>query len=110
MTRKEVNKKYKESQKNLATKIRDTKYGIKDAQRNLNCSKHYTLDYSVQNLKREFRHHHIAICLLKGRTYEQVENKCADDNKPDFDYIEKIQKQIKEEVTEDQVEELVFVA
>lgn len=47
--------------------------------------------------KYTWRHKHIAYCLLKGRTYEQIERKCGEDNKPNQRLIDKY----KEEVTND---------
>jgi hypothetical protein len=38
--------------------------------------------------KDDFRHKHIAYCMLRGRTYEQIENYCR--VAPDFDRIDKI--------------------
>lgn len=37
-----------------------------------------------------WRHRHIAYCLLRGRTYEQIENKVKEGNEPDWKLIEKI--------------------
>ena len=35
--------------------------------------------------KRKFRHRHIAYCLLRGKSYKQVEVSCV--NEPDFELI-----------------------
>ena len=40
-------------------------------------------------LKREFRHRHIARCLLRGTPYNLIEAKVREDNKPDRILIEK---------------------
>ena len=37
----------------------------------------------------EFRHRHIAYCLLRGRTIEQIERKVRDDNQRDENLVEK---------------------
>ena len=44
--------------------------------------------YAVQSRARDFRHLHIAYCMLRGRTYEQIENYCHE--APDFDRIQRI--------------------
>jgi len=51
--------------------------------------------------KRKFlRLHHIAYCLLRGKQYEQIENKVHDRNKlmvSDWDMINKIKEQYNEQ-------------
>jgi hypothetical protein len=37
----------------------------------------------------QFRHRHIAYCLLKGRTYEQIEQTCRPGNAPNMSLVEK---------------------
>lgn len=74
--------------KELAVKIHDLKANTKDYQR-----QHFgdsgTLGYELYKAKYEFRHKHIAYCLMRGRTLEQIE-KPHEDNKPDMCYIEKL--------------------
>jgi hypothetical protein len=43
----------------------------------------------IRHLSINYRHHHIAYSLLKGKTYDQIE-KPAIDNKPDMSFIEEI--------------------
>ena len=38
---------------------------------------------------REFRHKHIAYCLLRGRSYEEFEQP-REDNKPDMIYVQMV--------------------
>ena len=38
----------------------------------------------------EYRHNHIAYCELRGRKYEEIEQKVRSDNKPDRSRINKI--------------------
>lgn len=78
-------KNLKEEQKSLALEIRTNKNNIKEKQRNGD----YAGDqqYLLLKQKREYRHKHIAYCMLRGRSYEQIENKCREDNKPSFDTI-----------------------
>ena len=47
-----------------------------------------TYQWGVESRAREFRHKHIAYCMLRGRTYEQRENYCNES--PDFDWIQKL--------------------
>lgn len=39
-------------------------------------------------LKNEFRHNHIAYCMLRGRKYEEIERFCRE--APDFDFVDEI--------------------
>jgi len=36
----------------------------------------------------EWRHKHIAYCMIKGRTLEEIESNCHDDNKPNLDVVQ----------------------
>ena len=45
--------------------------------------------------KHEFRHKHIAYCILRGRKYEQIENFCK--VAPNFDRIDKIKAKYEQE-------------
>lgn len=54
-------------------------------------SKHWKLDSSLNTIKFKFRHMHIAYCLLKGRTYEQIEPKVREHNEPNWDIIKEYQ-------------------
>lgn len=56
--------------------------------------KKYPLD--DWSMKRQYRRYHIAHCLLRGKTYEQIENKVREENKlkqHDWNEIEKIRQQ-----------------
>jgi len=44
--------------------------------------------WAVQSRAYDFRHLHIAYCMLRGRTYEQIENYCRE--APDFKRIDRI--------------------
>ena len=50
----------------------------------------------------EFRHYHIAYCLLRGRTYEEIERVCY--NPPDAKLIEKYTEKIKAEAPPEETE------
>jgi hypothetical protein len=86
--------------KELAELIRKSKCSLKDCQRRTGqagewegqpgYSKYFNYVSPVVNGKYEFRHKHIAYCMLRGRTIEQIEIP-AKDNQPDMDYIERIQ-------------------
>jgi len=45
------------------------------------------------SLKWEFRHKHIARCLLRGTPYERIEPKVGYGNEPDMDLVEKYEKE-----------------
>jgi hypothetical protein len=50
----------------------------------------------IKKLKHEFRHKHIAYCLLRGRTIDEIERP-AEDNKPDQTLIQEITDAYREE-------------
>lgn len=43
-----------------------------------------------------YRYMHIAYCLLRGRTYEQIENKVKPGNEPSWSAIEAVMSQFRE--------------
>lgn len=90
--------KFKSELKGLAKEIRERRAKTKQYQREhggchphrWNC-KNWE-DYEYTNKQWEYRHKHIAYCLLRGRTYEQIE-KPKEGNEPDMDYITTIMKE-----------------
>jgi len=81
-------KNLKEEQKALAGKIKDNKKDIKERQRNGDYAGHQ--QYNLLKQKKEYRHKHLAYCMMRGRTYEEIENKCREDNKPNMDIVKEI--------------------
>jgi len=71
-----------------AVEIRKNKIQIKELQKNRSYAGN--LQYSHIHLKRDYRHKHIAYCMLRGRTYEQIEQKCRENNKPNMDIVKEI--------------------
>lgn len=55
--------------------------------------------FSILNkLAKDYRHCHIAYSLLKGKSYEQIEKHCAENNKPDMALIQEIKNAFTENV------------
>lgn len=91
----------REELKELARKIHQAKVDCKECQRAHNgCDGYFegpadNLKWiggyfsTIQKLKHEFRHKHIAYCLLRGRTREQIESP-AEENKPNETLIQEI--------------------
>ena len=50
----------------------------------------YQIERDIKKAKYEFRHEHIAYCLARGRSYEQVEQKVRENNEPDEEYIREL--------------------
>ena len=48
----------------------------------------------LDRLRYEARHHHIAYCLLRGRTMEEIESKTREDNAPNMTYVNQIKMSI----------------
>jgi hypothetical protein len=80
--------------KDLASEIRDTNQDIKSTMKAGKWAG--PLQAQHLNLKYKFRHHHIAYCMLRGRTYEQIESNSK--STPDFKLIDKIKEKYAVEV------------
>lgn len=75
--------------KQLAKEIREWKNNRKlDKRIELKLRNLWEVERQVTWRKDEFRHKHIAYCMLRGRKYEQIENFCR--VSPDFDRINDI--------------------
>jgi len=77
----------KEELKVLAKYLRIQKNLFKSKQRDNTC----TLEdlRKTYLLKKEYRHKHIARCLLRGTAYDLIESKVKRNNFPDMDLVEK---------------------
>ena len=73
--------------KSLAKSIRATKHEINENLKN-NTGNAYKFQWELPTLRNNFRHKHIAYCLLRGRTMEQIEPKT--NNAPDEKLIKEI--------------------
>lgn len=51
---------------------------------------HKTSNIGSRNLSREYRHQHIAYCLLRGKNYECIESNVKANNEPNWTMIENI--------------------
>jgi len=93
---KELIVEFRAERKKLAQDIRDLKDMMKDGMR----GKEVTITPGViqssrlPNAKYEFRHKHIAYCMLRGRTMEQIE--AGGDHSRNEDYINSIMSAFKE--------------
>src|SRR4030043_392970 len=81
-------KSLKEELKVSAVEIRELKNETKETQKKGNYAG--SLQYALFKLSREYRHKHIAYCLMRGRSYEQIERKCREGNEPNKDLIQEI--------------------
>lgn len=88
MENKERISQIKESLKREAIELRQLKFECKEGQRGTNTSPRVWQE-DVLKLKRIWRHKHIAYCLLRGRTLEQIERKTRLANKPNRILIRK---------------------
>ncbi len=77
--------------KDLSKKIRIQKQLSKSKQR----EGIYTYRDAVEtsSMQWDFRHRHIARCLLRGTPYELIESKVREGNSPDMDLIERYKKE-----------------
>ena len=59
--------------KEKAANLKDAKKRLKEEQRNGSGYKASLMQAGLVSLKRDYRHHHVAYCELRGRTREQIE-------------------------------------
>ena len=78
----------KKQLKKLAKEIRYYKSNRKYDKRKAIGLSLYSIHCTLDDLRHEFRHKHIAYCLLRGREYEEIENTCRE--APDFKWIEEM--------------------
>ena len=77
--------------KQLAKEIREWKNNRKQDRRiKLNMNQ-WRVQAALDRRRSEFRHKHIAYCMLGGRKYEEIELSC--NNPPDFDEVDRIRGQ-----------------
>ena len=81
--------------KELAQKIRSLKIGTRIYQKE-HGGCHGAIGFNMFAAQREYRHKHIAYCLLRGKTIEQIERTTRPDHKPDWCLIDAAQKQYQE--------------
>ena len=87
----------KAEQKTLAEELKTDKQSIKDRQKGLEKGCPSTLQYKLLGKRRNYRHRHIAYSLMRGRTYEQIEPKCAEGNEPDMNLVRSITNEYRKE-------------
>lgn len=92
--------------KKLAKEIRELKPRRKQDKRG--DTSLYQIVGEIGKRQYEFRHQHIAYCLLRGREMHEIENKTRDDNKPNERYIDALLAEYEEAVcpSEDRLEEV----
>jgi hypothetical protein len=74
--------------KKLAKEIKEWKRNRKEDRRFELRISQWEAQSQINWRKDEFRHKHIAYCMLRGRKYEQIENCCK--VSPNFDRVNKI--------------------
>jgi len=84
-----LKKEIKSELKDLVKRIRENKIALKAFQRE-NGGSQGMIGYALKKLQGEFRHKHIAYCLMRGRTIEQIERKNKENNEPDMIYVKSI--------------------
>lgn len=84
--------------KNLAFEIRKNK-NIRDNYYLRPGQVQGPFQWEVQKLAWEFRHQHIAYCMLYGTPYEKIEQPRYE-NKPDMDYVRDIMESYEQPKTE----------
>jgi len=83
----------REELKRMAIEIRKQKVEDKEYQRRHNGNSFFF----YRNLGKDYRHMHIAYCLLRGRTMEQIESKNRENNKPNTYLINEYMEKYREE-------------
>ena len=81
-------KEIKEMLKKEAKEIRTLRHDCKDTQRGIKEGK-LVYQEDVASASWKWRHKHIAYCMIRGRSYEEIERKCHEGNEPSFQLVEK---------------------
>ena len=71
-----------------AFKLRETKADIKTKQKAGQYAGYKQSE--LLTLKWNYRHRHIAYSIMRGKSYQQIERKCREDNQPNFDKIKEL--------------------
>ena len=74
----------------MAADLRADKTEIKKTQKENGSGSAAILQWKLLGAKYSYRHRHIAYSMLKGKTYEQIEPKCRENNKPNQEHIQGI--------------------
>lgn len=74
--------------KEQAALIRETKKELKECQRE-NSGRDGGLYSTLKKLSWDYRHHHIAYSMMRGKSYEFIE-KPREENKPNMAFIQEI--------------------
>jgi len=85
--------KLKKELKTKAQIIRETRARLKEEQRNGSGFKAGTIQCGILSLKRDYSHHHIAYCELRGRTRDEIERQNHEGNRPNEDTIRSIKEE-----------------
>ena len=80
----------KEELKETASQIRKLRIEYKNHQKKGEYSLYIPIGSKLKGLQWGFRHKHIAYCLLRGRTMEQIEKKNREGNAPNHQLIKSI--------------------
>lgn len=83
-------KEFKEEQKQGAEELRQYRYDVKKAQREKRFGYNDPSPWDLFKKSREWRHKHIAYCMLRGREYHEIESKVRDGNEPDMGEVKRI--------------------
>ena len=79
----------KKELKQLAAELRTERAELKKEQREGKVEASIR-QYTILKKRKNYRHRHIAYCLLRGRTYEQIESHCRQGNEPDQTLIQEL--------------------
>ena len=79
--------------KKEAKDLRDLKHARKNTQRGTHQGKP-VWESEVENAKWDWRHKHLAYCIVRGRSYEEIERKCDEGNEPDWNLVDKYKREI----------------
>ncbi len=101
----------KTEQKALANGIRHAKYDRELTPKELTILEQLKVKSTwLHVLRYEYRHRHIAYCLFRGRTMEQVERSNRQGNKPNDSYLEQLAAEYNQLLEQDKSDEAICVS
>ena len=83
--------------KSEAKELRDTKIEMRQGMSQGKTCEAAVLQSKLSGMKYHWRHKHIAYCLLRGRTIEEIEPRCSEDNLRNDALVEKYKKDFGDE-------------
>lgn len=99
---------FRDEQKALAARIAEQRTKFRQSQRAGDPI--YSLDRGARHDSHDYRYRHIAYCMARGKSIEQIESKHRRNNEPNMTIVDGILKKLHAEMAAEQIQEPVAAA